>query len=122
MRILIEGWHFGRTLAMPMTIFGDGTEQRALTNIDDVAPTIAASVDYTEARNKVFNVGADVPYTVNDLAEMVADAMGMPYSVVHLDARNEVKIAFSDHSKAERAFGKREKKLLRSQITKQRGA
>ena len=95
-----------------LTIFGDGTQQRAFTHIDDVAPTIATSVDYPEARNQVFNVGADVPYTVNELAEMVADAMGMAFSVAHLDARNEVKIAFSDHSKAERAFGKREKKSL----------
>ena len=101
----------------PMTIFGDGAQQRAFTHVDDVAPTIAASVDYSEARNKVFNVGADVPYTVSELAEMVADAMGVPYSVVQLDARNEVKIAFSDHSKAERAFGKREEKSLRDGLS-----
>jgi UDP-glucose 4-epimerase len=97
----------------PLTIFGDGTQQRAFTHVDDVAPIIAQSVDYPDARNQVFNVGADVPYTVNELAGLVADAMGLPYSVAHLDARNEVKIAFSDHSKAENAFGKREKKLLR---------
>ena len=36
--------------------------------------------------------------------------------MTHLDPRNEVKIAFSDHSKAEKAFGKREKKLLRDGI------
>ncbi len=101
----------------PMTIFGDGTQQRAFTHIDDVAPTIAASVDYSEARNKVFNVGADVPYTVSELAEMVADAMGVPFNVIHLGARNEVKIAFSDHSNAERAFGKREKKSLRDGLS-----
>jgi len=96
----------------PMTIFGDGTQQRAFTHIDDVAPIIAASVDVPGARNQLFNVGADVPYTVNELAEVVADAMGVPSNVVHLDARNEVKIAFSDHSKAERVFGKHEKKSL----------
>ncbi len=35
---------------------------------------------------------------------------GSPYP------RNEVKIAFSDHSKAERAFGKRQKKDLRDGV------
>ena len=30
----------------PMTIFGDGMQQRAFTHIDDVAPIIAASVDF----------------------------------------------------------------------------
>lgn len=100
----------------PMTIFGDGTQQRAFTHIDDVAPIIADSVNYAAARNQVFNVGADVPYTVNELAQVVADAMGVPCQVTHLDPRNEVKIAFSDHSKAENAFGKRQKKELRDGI------
>jgi UDP-glucose 4-epimerase len=96
----------------PMTIFGDGTQQRAFTHIDDVAPIIASSVDFPEARNQIFNVGADVPHTVNELAEVVADAIGKPCEINHLDARNEVKIAFSDHSKAERTFGKRAKTAL----------
>ncbi len=38
--------------------------------------------------------------------------MGSQCKVNHLDARNEVKIAFSDHSKAERVFGKRTKTTL----------
>ena len=102
----------------PMTIFGDGTQQRAFTHIDDVAPIIARSPELLPARNQVFNVGADVPYTVNELAEVVAHAMGYPCKVNHLEARNEVKIAFSDHSKAERAFGTREKTSLREGVAK----
>jgi len=100
----------------PMTIFGDGTQQRAFTHIDDISPIIASSVNVPEARNKVFNVGADVPYTVNQLASITAEAMGEECKVVHLDARNEVKIAFSDHSRAERVFGKSAKKSLESGI------
>jgi UDP-glucose 4-epimerase len=95
-----------------MTIFGDGLQQRAFTHIDDVAPIIAESVDFPAARNQIFNVGADVPHTVNELADVVAQAMGSRCDVNHLDARNEVKIAFSDHSKGERIFGKREKTPL----------
>ncbi len=95
-----------------MTIFGDGLQQRAFTHINDVAPIIAESVDFPGARNQIFNVGADVPHTVNDLAVVVAQAIGSPCDVCHLDARNEVKIAFSDHSKAERVFGKRTKTSL----------
>jgi UDP-glucose 4-epimerase len=96
----------------PMTVFGDGLQQRAFTHISDVAPIIAASVDFPAARNTLFNVGADVPYTVNELAEVVSDAMGKPCNINYLDARNEVKIAFSDHSRAERIFGTREKMAL----------
>jgi UDP-glucose 4-epimerase len=100
----------------PMTIFGDGSQERAFTHIDDVAPTIARSVDCPGARNQVFNVGADVPHTVNALAQVVAEAMGARCQVAHLPERNEVKIAYSDHSKAERVFGKHEIKSLREGV------
>jgi UDP-glucose 4-epimerase len=100
----------------PMTIFGDGTQQRAFTHIDDVAPMIAKSIEYPQARNEIFNVGADQPYAVNELARTVAETMGLPHQVVHLDPRNELKIAFSDHTKAECAFGKREKTPLKDGI------
>ncbi len=96
----------------PMTIFGDGTQQRAFTHIDDVAPIIAGCVENPLARNQVFNVGADVPYTVNELAAVVAQAMGMESRVTYLDPRNEVQIAFSDHSKAQSVFGMRPKVSL----------
>jgi UDP-glucose 4-epimerase len=89
----------------PMTIFGDGIQQRAFTHISDVAPIIAKSVHVSAARNEIFNVGADVPYTVNDLAMCVSNAMGKECRIKYLDPRNEVKVAFSDHNKAERVFG-----------------
>ena len=100
----------------PMTIFGDGTQKRAFSYINDVAPLIAASVDNAAARNQVFNIGADVPYSVNDLARIVAEAMGKPCRIDHLEARNEVKVAFSDHSKVQRIFGKREEVTLEAGI------
>jgi UDP-glucose 4-epimerase len=96
----------------PMTIFGDGTQQRAFTHINDVAPTIAASGFTDNARNEIFNVGASVPYQVNKLAEVVAAVMGKECKIKHLEPRNEVKVAFSDHSKAERVFGAHGKTTL----------
>jgi UDP-glucose 4-epimerase len=91
----------------PMTIFGDGEQQRAFTHVRDVAPLIAESVDVEAAQNQVFNVGADVPFTVNELAKVIAAAMEMECKIRHLPLRNEVKSAFSDHSKSERVFGRR---------------
>jgi UDP-glucose 4-epimerase len=99
-----------------LTIFGDGKQQRAFTHIDDIAPIIAESVDYPAARNQVFNVGADVPFTVNELAEVVSAALGVKCNIKHLEARNEVKFAFSDHRKALRVFGKRKKTSLKDGI------
>ncbi|MGA8027944.1 MAG: NAD-dependent epimerase/dehydratase family protein [Bryobacteraceae bacterium] len=89
----------------PMTIFGDGTQQRAFSYVGDVAPSIARAPFVPAARNDTFNIGADQPYSVNQLAEHVAKAMGKPgHPVKYLPARNEVLHAFSDHSKARAAF------------------
>lgn len=100
----------------PMTIFGDGRQQRAFTYIGDVAPVIATSVDCAAARNQIFNVGADNPYSVNELAEVVAAAMNRQCRVKYLDPRNEVKIAFSGHTRAEHVFGKGSKISLEDGI------
>jgi UDP-glucose 4-epimerase len=89
----------------PMTIFGDGLQTRAFSYIDDVAEVIARSPLVKEARNCVFNLGAEEPCTVLHLAECVASAMERPCKVVHLDARKEVIHAFSDHSRAKHVFG-----------------
>ena len=90
----------------PMSIFGDGTQTRAFSYIDDVAPIIARSVDVPEAYNEVFNIGADQPYTVNELAQTVARAFGVEPKIRYLPARNEVKHAYSNHSKAKQVFGR----------------
>ena len=91
----------------PMTIFGDGEQTRAFSHIDDVAPHIARSVDVPEACNEVVNIGADQPYTVNRLAEVVAQSFGIRPDVCHLPPRKEVAHAYSDHAKARRLFGDR---------------
>lgn len=96
----------------PMTIFGDGNQMRAFSYVRDISRLIAGAVDYPHARNQIFNVGADVPYTVNALARVIAEELGKECRTVYLDPRKEVKIAFSDHSKAEAVFGKHPKTSL----------
>ena len=89
----------------PLTIFGDGTQTRAFTHIADVAPVIARSIEVEEARNEIFNVGADQPCSVNDLAQIVAHEMGAAPRIDHQPARNEVLHAWATHEKARRVFG-----------------
>jgi UDP-glucose 4-epimerase len=90
----------------PMTIFGDGLQTRAFTHIDDVAPVIARSIDVPAAANETFNVGADTPYTVLDLANTVARVLDVADPEIDfLPARQEVVHAFSDHSKLHGVFG-----------------
>jgi UDP-glucose 4-epimerase len=73
-------------------------------------------VQWKAGRGEVFNLGADVPYTLNELARLVAAAMGQECRVKHLDPRNEVKVAFSDHSKINRLLGPQRKTPLEDGI------
>jgi UDP-glucose 4-epimerase len=88
----------------PLTIFGDGEQTRAFSYISDVAPVIARAPFMPAARNQVFNVGADQPYTVNELARVVCRAMGAETNIRHLEPRNEVQHAYSSHEAARRVF------------------
>lgn len=88
----------------PMTIFGDGKQSRAFSHINDVAPYIARCIDIPEAKNEIFNIGADKPYTVLELADIIADALGVEKNIKFLKARNEVVHAYSTHQKAEDVF------------------
>lgn len=90
---------------LPLTIFGDGEQTRAFSFIDDVAIPIAQSVNTPAAYNQVFNIGADKPYTVNELARVVGSVFGVTPDIKYLAARNEVMHAYSDHSKAHSVFG-----------------
>lgn len=100
----------------PMTIFGDGLQTRAFSHVDDVAPLIARSPLVNEAKNQVFNVGADTPYSVLELSREIAAGLGVEYRVEHLESRNEVVHAFSDHQKVRSVFRPAEPIDLRTGI------
>jgi UDP-glucose 4-epimerase len=92
-------------LRLPLTIFGDGEQTRAFSYIGDVAPPIARSVTEPGAMNEIFNVGADTPYSVNQLAREVAHVMDAQPEIRHLPPRNEVVDAYASHEKALRVLG-----------------
>ena len=90
----------------PMTVFGDGSQRRAFSYVRDITPVVAGSPWVPAARQQVFNIGADRPYTVCELTTEVANAMGVPgHPVEYLPARNEVHTAYSDHTKVAEVFG-----------------
>lgn len=101
-----------------MTVFGDGEQTRAFSYIDDVAIPIATCVDIPESYNEVFNIGADKPYTINELATVVAEELGVELKKTHLRARNEVVDAYADHSKAHRVFGREDAVSLKEGIAR----
>jgi UDP-glucose 4-epimerase len=87
-----------------MPVFGDGKQTRAFSHIVDVAPIIARSPLVDASRNEIYNIGADQPYTILELAQEIAAAFGVEPELEHLPARNEVVHAFSDHAKVRADF------------------
>src|SRR5207244_1819238 len=63
-----------------------------------------ASISRPASYGQVFNVGADKPYSVLDLAKTVSKVMGVKPNIKHLDARNEVVHAYSSHEKLQKLF------------------
>jgi len=88
----------------PMTIFGDGEQTRAFTSVHDVAPIIAESYLHKNSHNETFNIGANKPYTINQLSKMVSKHMGVEHNVTYLPERKEVKHAYSSTEKLEKHF------------------
>jgi UDP-glucose 4-epimerase len=88
-----------------MTIFGDGSQTRAFSHIDEVAPVIAGAIECTGAYGQTFNVGAERTCTVLELAHVVADAMGVEPKIRFLRGRQEVAHAYASHDKAREYFG-----------------
>ncbi|MBF0489457.1 MAG: NAD-dependent epimerase/dehydratase family protein [Candidatus Omnitrophica bacterium] len=88
----------------PLVIFGDGEQTRAFSYISDVAPLIAKSIESPACYGETFNVGADQPYTVNQLAQTVNKVMKSKTKIRHVEERNEVKHAYADHSKVKKFF------------------
>ena len=95
-----------------MTIFGDGTQTRAFSYVDDVAAIMAEAIDVEAAWNETFNIGADTVSSLNDLAHHVARAMDVEARIEYLPSRLEVLHAHCRHDKARRIFGQRPETAL----------
>ena len=95
----------------PLTIFGDGSQTRAFSYVGDIVGPIAASAGKQDMYGETFNVGADRPYSVKDIAEQIGAQFGKRPQFRFLDARNEVEHAYSEHAKIRKFFPIRETSL-----------
>jgi UDP-glucose 4-epimerase len=90
---------------LPFSIYGDGTQTRAFTFIDDIVDLIADSPNMPELRNGIFNIGSDSVYSVNEIAKFVAEACGTAFGNQYLPYRHEVQHAVANHSKLNSIVG-----------------
>jgi len=89
----------------PCTLFGDGSQMRAFSYVGDIAPLIAESVLKPEVYGQTFNIGADRPYALSEVAAMVQKVLGRDVGIRTMPPRHEVHHAWCDHTKARQVFG-----------------
>lgn len=100
----------------PLPLFGDGTQQRAFTYVADLMAPVVAAPFTPAACGEVFNVGASQPVSVRSLAELICREFDVSASLEFLPPRSEVHIAWSDHSRCDRVFGKSPQTTLQDGI------
>ena len=90
----------------PITIFGDGEQKRAFSDISFYMEPFTRLME--EYNGETFNIGADKEYRIIDAANLlnnVANKYGFESEIKHLEPRHEVKDAFCNHDKAKRLLG-----------------
>lgn len=91
---------------LPPIIYGDGTQTRAFTYIDNFTPYFMSIMDNDKTNGETINIGPTEEFTINHLAEVVLDAFGSDLKPVYYPARPlEVKHAYCTANKAERLLG-----------------
>lgn len=88
----------------PLPVFGDGKQSRSFSHVQPVARCIAESSWTDAAKNETFNVGADDPLTVIDLANQILEITDAAATIEFLPSRNEVVHAHAAHDKVRAAF------------------
>lgn len=88
-------------------IYGDGTQKRSFTFVDDVVEPLYLASLKPECVGEVINVGPDnESCTILETAEIVAKALNLPLQPIFAQPRpNEVKIALCSSEKAKRLLG-----------------
>lgn len=67
----------------PFTLFGDGFQSRDFVFVEDVVQALLLVANKEEALGKQFNVGTGDTITLNDLIEVIDEALGIELTVKH---------------------------------------
>jgi UDP-glucose 4-epimerase len=110
-------WMYKHITGQPLTIFGDGTQTRAFSCIDDsLEPFWRAGTD-PRASKQIINLGGIHEYSINESAETLIKVMGGG-KLVYLPPRHEVKYAYPTWQKSVDILGFEHKTDLLDGLTK----
>jgi dTDP-L-rhamnose 4-epimerase len=91
----------------PPAIFEDGYQQRDFVSVYDIARACRLALETPPAAGEVFNVGSGVAYSVREIAERIARAVGMPDVEPEITGKyrtGDIRHCFADITKARRVL------------------
>jgi len=109
-------WMFQHMNGEPMSIFGDGSQTRAFSYIDDsLVPLWRAAIE-PKASKEIINLGGIEEYSINEANKILCDIIGSN-NVVYKEARHEVKHSIPTYQKSIDILGFEHKTSLREGLT-----
>ena len=110
-------WMYYHLNGQPITIFGDGTQKRAFSYIDDSLEPLWNAAVRPEASKEIINLGGIHEYSINEAADILAEVMGGAEKV-YLEGRHEVHTAVPTYQKSIDILGFEHKTDLREGLEK----
>lgn len=83
-------------LSQPITVYGDGTQTRSFTYIDDVIKALIALAKTPHAVGEVFNIGNPRSISINELAEKIKMMINSSSKIVHVPYDRAYEKGFED--------------------------
>ncbi len=101
-------------------IYGDGTQTRDLTHVQDVCEALILASSAKGAEGQVFNVCTGKATSLNDLVKVIADELKLDIEPVYIKnpLKSYVAHTLGDPSKAERILGFKAKIDLRTGVAR----
>ncbi len=97
-------------LRLPMTLADNGAQSVSFADVRNVATLIAEAPEIADARNQLFNIGADHTCSEWELAAAVAQAVGVEARMTSTPDPNERRALRISQEKLEAVFGERVKR------------
>ncbi|MEO1583884.1 MAG: NAD-dependent epimerase/dehydratase family protein [Planctomycetota bacterium] len=107
----------------PLTVFGDGSQSRCFADVRDVVTALPKLLRKDASLGRVFNLGADTPITIRELAETVirvtesaSSIVTMPFDAAYPHGFEDLKRRRPDLSRIRAAVGFEPKTPLEATI------
>ena len=111
-------WMYQILNGQPPTIFGDGTQTRAFSYVDDSLSPFWNASQRDECIDQIINLGGIEETTIREACDMLVRVSGTELVPVHLEKRHEVKHAWSTWQKSEELLGFKHTVCLEEGLTR----